>query len=196
MKKLRFIRKELIKLYGKEKTNTIVKSAQAHYQSCLILCNGATKGELMHLKNTILPTASFYKALLEADGENALENTRAIIIGLCEKGAKVLNAVLKLPGMKAAFMKIMPKMALKNFGRECGFDYEGFEASKSVLRMDMIKCPYVKYAIIFNAAELIPIFCESDFATYGGLSGIAFNRTETLGTGGSKCDFRFSRTDK
>ena len=196
MKKLRYIRRELIKLYGKEKANVVVVLAQKHYQECLLLCKDASTGEFMHLENTILPTTSFYKALLEVDNENALKNTNVIIIGLCEKVAKVLNSMLKLPGMKSVFMKVMPKMAMKMFGRECGFDYENFETNENMLQMDMTMCPYVKYAKRLKVEELTTIFCESDFATYGELSGIAFERTETLGTGGNKCDFKFSRTDR
>lgn len=196
MKKLWFIRKELIKLYGKEKTKVIIVLAQKHYQECLLLCKDASAGEFMHLENTILPTTSFYKALLEIDNENAIKTTNAIIIGLCENGAKALNGILKLPGMKSIFMKVMPKMAMKMFGRECGFDYENFEANEKVLQMDMTMCPYVKYAKRLEVEELTTIFCESDFTTYGNLSGIAFERTETLGTGGNRCDFKFSRTDR
>ncbi len=193
MKKLSYIRKELTKLYGKEKANVIIESAQRHYQECLLLCKDASEGEFMHLENTILPTTSFYKALLEVDSENAFKNTNAIIMGLCKKGAKVLNSILKLPGMKSVFMKVLPKMAMKMFGRECGFDYENFETNENILQMDMTMCPYVKYAKRFKVEEITVIFCESDFATYGNLSGISFERTETLGTGGSKCDFRFFR---
>lgn len=196
MKNLGYIRKELIKLYGKEKTNVIIELAQKHYQECLLLCKDASKGEFMHLENTILPTTSFYKSLLEVDNKNALKNTNAILIGLCEKGGKALNSIIKFPGMKSLFMKILSKMATKMFGRECGFDYENFKTNKKCLQMDMTMCPYVKYAKRFKVEELAPIFCESDFATYGNLSGISFERTETLGTGGSKCDFKFLRIDK
>ncbi|MBP3542687.1 MAG: L-2-amino-thiazoline-4-carboxylic acid hydrolase [Lachnospiraceae bacterium] len=196
MKKLRYIRKQLIKLYGKEKTDIILKLAQKHYEECLVLCKDASKGEFMHLENTILPTTAFYKALLEGDNENALKNTNAIIISLCEKGRNVLNVVLKFPGMQSAFMRLMPKMATKMFGKECGFDYRNFEANKSILQMDMTMCPYVKYAKRFQVDELTAVFCESDFAAYGNLSNISFRRTETLGTGGSKCDFKFVRTNK
>ena len=195
MKKLRFIRKQLIKLYEKEKADMIVKLAQEHYQECLALCEDASKGEFTHLENTILPTTAFYKALLEVDSENALKNTNDIIINLCEKGGNILNVALKFPGMSSAFMKLMPKMATKMFGKECGFEYINFKANKKILQMDMTMCPYVKYAKRFNVDELTTVFCESDFATYGNLSKIAFRRTETLGTGGSKCDFKFVRAD-
>lgn len=195
MKKLGYIKRELIKLYGKEKTNIIVELANKHYQECMTLCKDASKGELMHLENTIFPATSFYKALSKIDNENALKYTKAIIIGLCKKGETVLNGILRIPGGKSLFMKVLSKMAVKMFGKECGFDYKNFKISKKCIQMDMTACPYLKYANKFNVPELIPVFCESDFATYGNLSGIAFRRTETLGTGGNKCDFKFSITD-
>lgn len=37
------------------------------------------------------------------------------------------------------------------------------------------------------------VFCDSDFATYGNLPGIKFERTQTLGSGGQCCDFKFIR---
>lgn len=196
MNKLGFIRRRLIKIYGKEKTVIIVELAQKHYQECLALCKDASKGERTHLEDTILPTTVVYKALLEVDSENALKNTNDIIINLCEMGGSILDNMLKIPGMTAVFMKLLPKMALKLFGRECGFDYINFEASSDMMQMDMTMCPYVKYAKRFQVDELMPVFCNSDFATYGNLSKISFRRTETLGTGGSMCDFKFVRTDK
>ena len=190
-----FIKKQLVKLYGKEKTDVIVDLAQKHYQECLELCKDASKGEWTHLEDTILPTTAVYKALLEVDNENALTNTNDIIINLCETGGSILNNILKVPGMPSVFMKVLPKMAVKLFGRECGFDYINFEANKNRMQMDMTMCPYVKYAKRFQVEELMPVFCNSDFATYGSLEKITFRRTETLGTGGSKCDFNFVRNE-
>ena len=195
MNKLGFIKKQLVKLYGKEKTDVIVDLAQKHYQECLELCKDASKGEWTHLEDTILPTTAVYKALLEVDNENALINTNDIIINLCETGGSILNNILKVPSMPSVFMKVLPKMAVKLFGRECGFDYINFEANKNRMQMVMTMCPYVKYAKRFQVEELMPVFCNSDFATYGSLEKITFRRTETLGTGGSKCDFSFVRNE-
>lgn len=195
MNKLGFIKKQLVKIYGKEKTDVIVDLAQKHYQECLELCKDASKGEWTHLEDTILPTTAVYKALLEVDNENALINTNDIIINLCETGGSILNNILKVPGMPSVFMKVLPKMAVKLFGRECGFDYINFEANKNRMQMVMTMCPYVKYAKRFQVEELMPVFCNSDFATYGSLEKITFRRTETLGTGGSKCDFSFVRNE-
>ena len=169
--------------------------AQKHYQECTVLCKDASKGERTHLEDTILPTTAVYKALLEVDNENALKYTNDIIINLCEMGGSILNNILKVLGMPSVFMKVLPKMAVKLFGRECGFDYINFEANSDRMQMDMTMCPYVKYAKRFQVDELMPVFCNSDFATYGSLEKITFRRTETLGTGGSKCDFKFVRNE-
>ena len=195
MNKIRFINSQLEKIYGKEKTTVIVKLAQKHYQECKALCKDASKGEWTHLEDTILPTTAVYKALLEADKENALSITNDIIMDLCEKAGSILNTMLKVPVMPAVFMKVLPKMAVKLFGRECGFDYINFEANGDRMQMDMTMCPYVKYAKRFRVEELMSVFCNSDFATYGSLDKITFRRIETLGTGGSKCDFKFVRNE-
>lgn len=52
-------------------------------------------------------------------------------------------------------MKVLPKMAAKLFGRECGFDYTNFSADKTCLQMDMTACPYLKYAELFQVEELM-----------------------------------------
>lgn len=192
-RKFGFIRKELIKLYGEHTTDQISVLAQKHYAYCEQLCRNASKGELKHLDGTILPTVALYKALLEIDPENALKSANTVMMNICEKGGAVAGKILKLPGMKSAFMWLLPKMAVKMFGESCGFQYENYEVSRCSLKMDMTACPYCRYAILFGCPELTPVFCDSDFATYGNLPGIRFERTQTLGTGGSFCDFKFTR---
>ncbi len=194
--KMIWIRRELAALYGKEEAKRTVSLAKRHYEEAEMLCRFASKGEKKHLHNTILPTVSFYKALLEIDNEHALEYTNAILLKLCRVGGSLMNGLLKLPGMKSIFLWLLPKMAVKNFGRDCGFDYESFHADKNGLQMDMTACPYCRFAELLGCSELIPTFCESDFATYGNLRGVRFTRSQTLGTGGTKCDFRFRKKSK
>ena len=188
-----FIRCALAKKYDKVALVCILDKAEAHYNALAARCDSATPGEWTHLEGTILPTAAVYKALLDVDADNALAVTREAIISLCRTGNKMLRTLLHIPGMKWLFMLLLPKMALSMFGRECGFDYTGHQADKTRLAMDMTACPYCKYAALLGVEALMPTFCGSDFATYGNLPGIRFERTTTLGTGGSKCDFRFTR---
>lgn len=189
----RVIRRELVKLCGEDATGRIIPLAEKHYADCVRLCVDAPKGEWTHLNNTILPTVSIYKALLEIDSENALTSAHAVMMNVCEVGGAFMRGMLKLPGMKSAFMWFLPKMAKQMFGPSCGFQFENYGVSKRHLKMDMTACPYCRYAKLFGTLELTPVFCDSDFATYGDLPGIRFERTQTLGTGGEYCDFRFVR---
>ena len=189
----RFIHRELVKLYGDDATRQIIALAEKHYAACVQLCTDSPKGEWTHLNNTILPTVSLYKALLEIDPKNALTSAHTVMMNVCQVGGAFMGGVLKLPGMKSAFMWFLPKMARQMFGPSCGFQFENYQVSKRYLKMDMTACPYCRYAKLFGTPELTKVFCDSDFATYGDLPGIQFERTQTLGTGGTCCDFRFIR---
>lgn len=188
-----FIRHALSKQYDKAALGRILDAADIHYTALSAQCADATPGEWTHLNNTILPTCSVYLALLDADPTNALAVTHEALIGLCRMGNRMMRLILRIPGMKGLFMRMLPKMALSLFGRECGFDYTDYRADKTTLAMNMTRCPYCKYARLLGCEALLPTFCESDFATYGDLPGIRFERTSTLGTGGEMCDFRFVR---
>lgn len=191
--KYRLIRRALKKTYDKPTLERILLSAEEHYIQLSRQCSFETLGEWMHLADTILPTAAVYKALLDTDADHALSITHEAIIGLCKKGNRLLRIALHIPGMKWLFMRMLPKMALRMFGRECGFDYRDFHADKTTMTMNMTGCPYCKYARLLDCEALMPTFCESDFATYGNLPGIRFERSQTLGTGGEMCDFQFVR---
>ena len=191
--KFPFIRSALAKKYDKVLLDRILDGAETHYAALADMCEGATPGEWTHLNNTILPTCAVYKALLDADEPNALAVTHEALIGLCRTGNRMMQVILRIPGMKGLFMRMLPKMAMSMFGLDCGFDYTNFHADKTHLAMDTTLCPYCKYAALLGCEALMPTFCESDFATYGGLPGIHFERTQTLGTGGDCCDFRFIR---
>lgn len=192
-RKYPFIRKELIGLYGEDATKAITALAEAHYADCERLCRDASEGEWQHLRGTILPAVAFYKALLETDPPNALGSVHTVMMNLCQMGGAAAGKLMGLPGMKACFMWLLPKLAEKMFGERCGFGYENYEASRHLLKMDMTACPYCRYAKLLGCPELTVVFCDSDLATYGDLPGIRFERTQTLGTGGNCCDFRFVR---
>lgn len=188
-----FIRRALAKRYDKASLGRILILAEGHYAVLANQCAGASPGEWKHLKSTILPTCAVYKALLNADAPNALAVTHEALISLCRMGNRVMRVLLRIPGMADLFMRMLPKMALSLFGPECGFACENYQADDTCLAMDMTGCPYCRYAALLGCEALIPTFCQSDFATYGNLPGIRFERTTTLGAGSDRCNFRFTR---
>ncbi len=61
------------------------------------------------------------------------------------------------------------------------------------IRFDVTSCPYVRIMTDLGCAEACPIVCRQDAYTYGGMRGIAFERTKTLGRGDEKCDLGILR---
>jgi len=137
-----FIRRALKKRYDKAALADVLRRAESHYAALAAKCADATPGEWTHLNNTILPTAAVYTALLETDPANALAVTHEALISLCRMGNRMMQIILRIPGMKGLFMRMLPDMATSLFGRECGFDYTNFSADEKHLAMDTTLCPY------------------------------------------------------
>jgi hypothetical protein len=66
------------------------------------------------------------------------------------------------------------------------------EAHDADLAIDYQECPINGLLREEGAGELVPYFCQTDYATFGAL-GIGFRRTGTLAWDCSHCDFRMWR---
>ena len=58
---------------------------------------------------------------------------------------------------------------------------------------DILDCPYCKYLNELGCPELKEGFCKSDEYIYGNLERFSFERSQTLASGGNKCDFGIRR---
>ena len=83
-------------------------------------------------------------------------------------------------------------MEKKLFGEPAGFSRIYHVDTPREIRFDITHCPYCEYCEKCGCPELAATFCRSDIYCYGGMPHIAFDRTETLGTGGTRCDFRIA----
>ena len=151
------------------------------------------KGQEFHV-STIFPSVAFYLSLKETAPEQAMQWTEegAKINALRQSG--VFRTMVKLPFGKSFFLKCMASVGQKMFGKSAGFENHLIQSTKDVCQFDILKCPYVKYCTELGCPELAPIFCNNDIYAYGSLDGIQFLRTQTLGTGGEKCDFLLKRS--
>lgn len=144
-KRYQFILTEMKKHYGLEKVNIIEQRSIYYYDQMEKLCAGATNGERMHLEKTILPIISIYKAVLEIDDDNALMYVHDAFMLYCSNAAKVLDKILKMPGMTKIFIKLFPKILHKVFGPASGFGYQQFTADETGICMNIVMCPYCRY---------------------------------------------------
>ncbi len=99
----------------------------------------------------------------------------------------------RLPG-RFALLRIANRLALKKGFPPEGWRIEWLEDSDRCIAYDIHECFYLKVLTAYGAAELTPHFCQGDDLLYGGVPGIAWERTKTLGRGDDLCNFRFRRT--
>ena len=128
--------------------------------------------------------------ILREDALCLLEET--VTTGV-ESDRKCLHAVTKVPFIRPLFFKIFPALIGIIFNEEVGFKTHEWEADSRRYRVDVLQCPYKKYCELLGCPELTATFCLSDDRVFGNLSGICFQRQNTLGRGGDRCDFYFYR---
>lgn len=155
-------------------------------------------GELPKKQKThtdiIFPHIAVYRALMERHADCAMEIMERGEAECTKKEAWSYQKVVKLPLGKTLFFRVFALGCKEGFGPSAGFANKVHKASRSVYQMDILACPYARYCAEEGCPELTHIFCNNDLYAYGALDGIKFTRTQTLGTGGEKCDFLLERT--
>lgn len=147
----------------------------------------ALKTHLMQL----LPMIAFYEAAIQATG------SKEAALAFFEKHAftELTGMIGRIrPFMKLGLYRLVPvicePMLDKLFGRAAGFDYRRVPDAPP-FAVDMLRCPYVDTCARYGCPELTRFACEADDITYGSLHPkLVWQRTQTLGKGGSCCDFR------
>jgi hypothetical protein len=74
-----------------------------------------------------------------------------------------------------------------------GFKIRLVEGDGAGFGVDYLRCGICEYYREVGLAHYVKYLCLVDYAIMRGL-GVSFSRTTTLGNGGSRCDFRFSKS--
>ncbi len=146
-----------------------------------------SKNQMKTLTQTILPRIALYQALQKADfsQDDVFRYMRKYMMDKVAAKKHSSTAKMELvPGFYAiyskVFLKIMRTTDLQESTQKAGKDY--FDVT-------ITKCLWHTACVENGCAELCSLFCDVDDVTYGGLKKIGFSRTQTLGYGGSCCDF-------
>ncbi|MBQ7851208.1 MAG: L-2-amino-thiazoline-4-carboxylic acid hydrolase [Clostridia bacterium] len=150
----------------------------------------ASRALTTHLEQ-LLPMIALYEKAKELTG------SREAALAFFDQWAFIeAEKMMKLvrPLMKAGLYRLMPSVCEwllpRMFGRSAGFDYRRVPDAPA-FAADMTRCPYVETCAKYGVPELAQISCKADDITYGNLHPrLVWARTQTLGTGGSCCDFR------
>lgn len=178
---------------GAEKSDVLWHKAEQELARLFAQYAAVPKAARRHTHGAILPAVAVYRVLQKELPEQAMavmeEGVRRAASGMGQK----LAGVTKPPIMRGVFLKIFAAGTKSMFGPAAGFQNVIYQADGRTFRMDITQCPYSRYCRELGCPELTHIFCDSDVYAYGGLTGIRFTRTQTIGSGGTKCDFLLKR---
>lgn len=184
---------EMQKVFSEAEFNILWKTAEEAFTKLIEEEPDQSEAIARHTHISIFPAIAIYKTVAEKYKEKAmmiLENGAAAVSK--EAGAKYAK-ILKFPGVKYIFLSIFSKGVKKGFGSDAGFSHEFISNSNKKLEFNVTRCPYHYYCKKYGCDEIVHVFCKNDEYAYGNLPYIRFIRTQTLGAGGSCCDFKFER---
>lgn len=191
MKQQKRIAQFIIDTLPKHDCGRIIKAQGQIFNQCVDAVSGKSKRQIKMLVGTILPRIALYKALLADDKytEKAYVITRKYMLEVVGKEKhRATSNMEKVPFFyeiySRVFLQIMKKTDLQKSTVIQGDGYYD---------VTITDCLWYNACIENGCAELCPAFCEVDDANYGNLRKLGFSRTQTLGTGGSCCDFHFYR---
>ena len=187
------IRNTIISHLGDTKGNTVWDRAAELLSDITNRYPPFSKDEYVHTKG-IFNASALYLALKEVTPDNALEIIENGMAAYAKETAKTFQRSVKIPFGRTIFLKGFAKGAKTMFGETGGFKQKFHNADSNSLRFDVLDCPYVRYTTELGCPEIAHIFCDNDIYCYAYLKGITFERTQTLGTGGEKCDFYLYKT--
>ena len=179
-------------LVGPETGKTVMENAHRRYAELLEENKEEPKAMDPHTKARIYPAIAVFESLLDAgcSREEAAKVIYDFYDLFARKGGKILQTLLKAPGLYKKIPKVACGMIDKSFGADAGFTSVQRKVDQNGMHIDMLVCPYNDICRKYGCPEIIPAFCHSDDMAYGHMHPkLIWARTQTLGRGGDCCDF-------
>lgn len=148
-----------------------------------------TINQLKIAKNNILPRISWYKALIDnnINQDSALSFIWDSLILSSKKKQQMTGFFGRIPFVGYAIFRRMMYKAL-----QCdAWDNNFIEYDRKSFCFNTTRCIYKELADFYKCSEIAPLFCNIDHVLFDKMKTIKFERSETLGEGGKKCDFHF-----
>lgn len=184
------IRAFLVEEFGADKGETLFARQEETLNRLIDNQTGKSKSQKKTLAETILPSIVLYKALqgaLPQDKAYACVQKYMVEKVAAQKHASTAKMEI-VPGFYALYSRIFLRVM-----RESDLWASTQKRGKDAFDVTISKCLWHTTCAESGCPELCRLFCEADNVTYGGLRKIGFSHTQTLGCGGSCCDFHFFR---
>ena len=180
--------------YG-EKHTAILSSAQKRYGALCAENADEPKAVQTHTRSRIYPAIAVFESLVAVgiSREDAAQLILDFYMTRARKPAKMIQRLLKIPGLYKAVPGIFLIGVSKMFGPDAGFKAKHYESEKGCFQMDMLECPYMNICKKYGCPEIVPAFCASNDVAYGNMHPkLLWGRTKTLGRGDDYCDFKLT----
>ena len=140
-------------------------------------------------KSSILSNIALYQTL--TDGGIAKAKAEALVeaysFSRAEKFHSILRTLFYIPGFFRLFRFLM-RTGMK--GHEIWISRTRAD-NAAECKVDVLKCLWADTCAYFGCPEICGIFCRCDHIVFGNIEQMQFERSQTLGMGGTKCDFCF-----
>ena len=173
----------------------VMASAWARFNALCVENSGEPKAVRKHTRSRIYPAISVFEAMTAAgvSREDAAQLILDFYLTRAQKPAKMIQNLLKIPGLYKAVPNLFLVGVNKMFGPDAGFTAEHYEAKQGCFQIDMLECPYMSICEKYGCPEIVPAFCASDDVAYGNMHpNLIWGRTKTLGRGDACCDFKLT----
>lgn len=185
------IRTFLIEEFGTAQGSSLFDRQEKILRALIGRQEGKSTLQRQALIRTILPCIALYQALLEDGLAEAAAYDCARKYMMDKVAAKMHASAARaeiIPGFYAIYSSLFLLVT-----RATGLWASRQARGKGYFDVTITGCLWHTACAESGCPALCRAFCEADNVTYGGLQKIGFTRTQTLGCGGSCCDFHFYR---
>lgn len=148
-----------------------------------------TKKQKKRQQNSIISNIALYRCFIDKgiSKSQAKELVKEYSFHIARKAHKLLETFFRIPGFFGLFRFFMKK----GMSGDEIWESRILSNDNKYYRVDVLKCLWADTCKFFECPELCEIFCLCDHIVFGNIKGFAFERSQTLGMNGEKCDFCF-----
>lgn len=181
----RHVYDQLMIKYDSKTVSSLLETADAERTALLERYKNQPAVKKMH-STQALSYIAVYRVLKNDAPDDALDIVAEQSKANAQERRKTMLTLSKWPHFFVFMTSLVSKLL---FGAAGGFVQKRYKTPRGECRFDIEACPYAALCAENGCEELCAIFCQADVYTYGLLPNVAFVRTQTLGTGGTVCDF-------
>ena len=138
---------------------------------------------------SIISNIALYRCFIDKglSKNKAKELVKEYSFHIAQKAHRLLKTFFYIPG----FFRLFRFFMRKGMAGEEIWQSKILSDNGKCYAVDVLKCLWADTCKFFECPELCEIFCLCDHIVFGNIKGFVFERSQTLGMKGERCDFCF-----